>query len=197
MKNLQRTFCAVAAVGFLMLLTAATIPSGAMRYTFYTTNTTADIDARIGLLAGSVVPANVLTNGQFGPTFTTMRVNAPSDTNGLAIYGPPGLIWLISGANIYGYDGVNSNGTPHVAVSIDSVGDYVTEFGDVVANRFYGNGIGITNITPTSLSGVGIVYGGTATSRDGTTPTSSYAIWVITDSVPPYQLSVWANGVWN
>lgn len=37
---------------------------------------------------------------------------------------------------------------------------------------------------------------GTTAQRDATTPTTATALWVLTDSVPPYQLSIWNGANW-
>lgn len=37
----------------------------------------------------------------------------------------------------------------------------------------------------------------TTAARDAWTPTTTYAAVILTDSVPPWQVSIWANGRWN
>lgn len=51
------------------------------------------------------------------------------------------------------------------------------------------------NTSGLTLSAGGSVGRGTTAARDATTPTGE-AIWILTDSVPPYQLSVWNGSSW-
>jgi len=52
--------------------------------------------------------------------------------------------------------------------------------------------------TGTGGTGAGYpLYAGTTQQRNNTTPATAYAVWMLTDSTPPYQLSIWANAQWN
>lgn len=44
--------------------------------------------------------------------------------------------------------------------------------------------------------GVGFVFRGTTAQRNATTPAQSTAIWILTDSFPPNQLSIWTGSAW-
>lgn len=45
-------------------------------------------------------------------------------------------------------------------------------------------------------TGTGIQFLTTA-ERDALVPTTEYAVCILTDSVPPFQVSIWSNGAWN
>lgn len=62
--------------------------------------------------------------------------------------------------------------------------------GHVYSTGFYGDGSGLVNLPSTT-------YGGTISERNSFTPPGSFALWILTDTTPPLQISVWANGQWN
>lgn len=55
---------------------------------------------------------------------------------------------------------------------------------------------GAASVGTGTVGSTGIPFKTTA-ERDAWTPTTAYAACLLIDSVPPFQLSIWANGVWN
>ena len=191
MKNFSRICAAVSVVGLLLLLTAATsVPSASMRYTFYTTNSTDVIDAHVSAIGGTrdaltngqssvYLPGLIATNGLIPLTFVGTNVLVKDWNFGMDL-------WLYTG-EIDGLQGLHFDNGIIFAANFSGYGTYLTH---LPASELYGT-------VPAGALPGGVVYGGTGAARDAFTPLSSYALWIVTDSVPPYQLSVWANGAWN
>lgn len=51
-------------------------------------------------------------------------------------------------------------------------------------------------IVASGISGVTGVYMGTTAQRNATTPPGTAAIWILTDSDPQYQFSLWNGSAW-
>ena len=184
---------------------------GPMRYTFYTTNSTADVDSRISSLAVGGTRFNTnqfATNG----SSTTIKsgallTNTIADLRNGQIFSFKLLTaqydFRRSGSSLVlsnTADGstleILNNGMKFMAPDGTVLARLDTASGSTVYSgtwygKFSGDGAAITNFPG------GMIYGGTASERNAFVPDSSYAFWVITDSTPPYQISVWSGGTWN
>ena len=84
-----------------------------------------------------------------------------------------------------------------ICIDLDTGYLYQKERSGGMAVGWAQRGIGITGAAVASGgAGTGIAFMTTA-DRNAWTPSVAYTAVLLTDSVPPFQLSIWANGTWN
>lgn len=202
--------CMVALVALVLM---AAPPMGPILYSVYTTNTSAVIDARVQSLAGSATAGRFNTNQfQTNGGITTIKSGAlitntiadlrsgqkfsfkmPTTQYDFLRFGSSLMISNTADGNtleLLNNGMVFRDPSGIVLARLDTSAG--TAYGGIWYGKFSGDGSALTNIPS-----IGQVYGGTTAERDAFTPGASYALWLLTDSVPPLQMSVWSGGVWN
>jgi len=175
-------------------------PQGPMKYNLYTTNNTGAIDAHVIAIATNAVSSTPFLP-LAGGTMTGKTTNLFADIRGTQ------KLQLIANGATYAFATFSStmNLTNindgswwafNRGLQIGAAGSSAKialnlNDNSIHGDTFYGGGGGLTNLP------VGQVYGGTAAARNAFTPNTSFALWIVTDSTPPFQLSVWSGGVWN
>lgn len=106
---------------------------------------------------------------------------------------------LLPGSPISGHgspEGVIPAPVGKIYTDLDTLNLYQKERGTSAIGWVLRGAIASGTSGGTTGTGYPVLYGPTA-ERDATTPTVAFAVWFLTDSTPPYQLSIWANNQWN